>query len=85
MAAISTSLTIDGLDPQTFEQLNAEAKRRGMSLTDLAGMLLKQSVDDSSKIYHDLDFLAGTWSEEDANAFDAASAETRKIDPELWK
>jgi hypothetical protein len=36
--------------------------------------------------YHDdLDHLAGTWSDEEAAEFDAALAEQRKIEPELWK
>lgn len=35
--------------------------------------------------HHDLDHLAGTWSEEAAAEFDAALAEQRKIDPELWE
>ena len=33
---------------------------------------------------HDLDHLAGTWSQEEADEFDAALAEQRRIDPELW-
>ena len=36
-------------------------------------------------LHHDLDHLAGTWSEEEAQAFDAALAEQRPIDPELWE
>ncbi len=35
--------------------------------------------------YHDLDHLAGTWTKEEAAAFDKLIAEQRTIDPELWK
>jgi hypothetical protein len=35
--------------------------------------------------YHDLDHLAGTWSKEEAEAFEKLIAEQRTIDPELWK
>lgn len=35
-------------------------------------------------LHHDLDHLAGTWSEEEAAAFEAALAEQRRVDPELW-
>ncbi len=35
--------------------------------------------------YHDLDHLAGTWTKEEAAAFDKLIAEQRMIDPELWK
>jgi hypothetical protein len=40
---------------------------------------------DSPIIHHDLDALAGTWTAEDASAFDAATAKSRKIDAELWQ
>lgn len=36
-----------------------------------------------TQLHHDLDHLAGTWSDEEAAEFDAALAEQRKIDPEL--
>jgi hypothetical protein len=35
--------------------------------------------------FHDLDFLAGTWSEADAAEFDKATASLRKVDEELWR
>lgn len=37
------------------------------------------------ELHYDLDHLAGTWSEEEAAAFDTALAEQRRIDPELWE
>jgi hypothetical protein len=37
------------------------------------------------KLHHDLDHLAGTWSDEEAAAFDAALLEQRRVDPELWR
>ena len=36
-------------------------------------------------IYHDLDSLAGTWSEEDATEFDKATESFRQVDLELWQ
>lgn len=35
-------------------------------------------------VHRDLDHLAGTWSKEEADEFDEALAEQRRIDPELW-
>lgn len=37
------------------------------------------------KQYHDLDYLAGTWSEDDVNVFNEATEHFRGIDEELWK
>jgi len=34
--------------------------------------------------HHELDALAGTWSEEEAAAFTAAIEDTERIDPEMW-
>jgi len=36
------------------------------------------------ELHHDLDHLAGTWTDEEAASFDAALAEQRRVDPELW-
>jgi hypothetical protein len=35
--------------------------------------------------FHDLDKLAGTWSEKDAEEFSLASAPFETIDEDLWK
>jgi hypothetical protein len=36
-------------------------------------------------LHHDLDALAGTWTEEEASVFETALREQRKIDAEPWK
>ncbi|HKH44211.1 MAG TPA: hypothetical protein VKM72_06065 [Thermoanaerobaculia bacterium] len=38
----------------------------------------------SRELHDDLDHLSGTWSNEEAEAFEAALVEQRKIEPELW-
>ncbi|HSU83907.1 MAG TPA: hypothetical protein VLR69_15920 [Thermoanaerobaculia bacterium] len=45
----------------------------------------EQRTSTSRELHYDLDHLAGTWSEEEAAAFDTALAEQRRIDPELWE
>ena len=52
--------------------------------------LLEESAGSKAKkkapvLYHDLDHLAGTWTKEEAAAFDKLIVEQRTIDPELWK
>jgi hypothetical protein len=83
MPAIPTTLTIEGLDADTFQRLESEAHRRGVAVSVLARTLLQQSVE--ATVHHDLDALAGTWSKEEAAAFDKATAETRRIDTEAWR
>ncbi|GEM_PF-1542847 len=36
-------------------------------------------------IYHDLDYLAGTWTEDDDREFLKATQDFNKVDEELWK
>jgi hypothetical protein len=36
-------------------------------------------------LYHDLDFLCGTWTKNEADEFDASLAHQRMIDPELGR
>jgi len=36
-------------------------------------------------LHHDLDSLAGSWTREQAAAFEKTLREQRKIDPQLWK
>lgn len=57
----------------------------GLSLDGTApGMLEETEQRDRRELHHDLDHLAGTWSDEEVEFFDAALAEQRHIDPELW-
>jgi len=35
--------------------------------------------------YHDLDSLAGTWSEEDAAEFASATSDFEQVDQQLWR
>lgn len=89
---MGTTITITDLDAVTLQRLESEARRRGIDLGTLARDVLRQAVPpsvpqpaSSSPEYHDLDALAGTWSESDARAFDEAVEAFEQIDPELWK
>jgi hypothetical protein len=70
------------LTKEVNEKLIAEAKRRGMSPEALAEALIQQSL--SGQKFHDLDYLAGTWSEEDARNFQNNTATFETIDETLW-
>jgi len=85
MGPTQNTLTIEGLDAETLTRLELQASRSGVALSDLARILLQQSVGTSPSINHDLDSLAGTWSDEEAAAFDAATGAMRGIDAELWR
>lgn len=83
---MGTILIIDGLDAATLDLLEAESRRRGVNVAIVARDVLRQALHTEGVVeYHDLDALAGTWSDADATAFSAATADFSRIDPELWK
>ena len=82
---MNRTLIIDGVDPATFSQLEAAARERGIDPAELARDLLQQSVRSIPAASHELDALAGTWSEEEAKAFDNATAGMRSVDRESWE
>ena len=83
------TLTLRGVDPLLADALRECAKNKGQSINQTALKLLKDALGLSStptfKEYHDLDHLAGSWTEDDEKEFLDATAEFRKIDTELWQ
>jgi len=70
-----------------LESLQAEAARRGVDVNALVKELLREGLRPAVRAggtppYHDLDALAGTWSEEEANAFLSATEYLQQVDEE---
>jgi hypothetical protein len=91
---MSTSLTISNLDDETFRRLQAEANRTGSDPESVAKSVLAKNLPAApagsngfpeGPPYHDLDFMFGTWTEEEYQQFMNVLAEQRRIDPELWQ
>ena len=62
---------------------------RGVSIEMVAGLLLQRGLEWERRraalpTYHDLDALAGTWSEDEAAALLQAVADFEQVDPSLW-
>lgn len=84
------SITIEDVDDATASWLAAEAKRRGVSVESVAGQLLQRGLAWERRraalpTYHELDTLAGTWSEDEGAAFLQAVASFEHVDPALWQ
>ena len=84
------SITISDIDDATATWLTEEAGRRGVSVERVAGLLLLRGVEWERRraelpTYHDLDALAGTWSEDEAAAFLQAVSDFEQVDPSLWQ
>jgi hypothetical protein len=60
------------------------ARRLAGPIRPCAGALSRAASEPAGR-WTDLDHLAGTWSVEEADAFDRQRGTTRAIDAELWR
>lgn len=83
------AITLRNIPPPVARMIERKAKDDKSSLNKAVVSLLEQRAPreprQRGKKYRDLDFLFGMWTKEEADAFDAALADQRQIDPELWK
>lgn len=82
------ALTLRHLRPELARAIERKAHEARTSLSGAVIALLEEATGLSKKrkaIHHDLDHLIGSWSAEEARAFDKNLAQQRKIDPEIWK
>ncbi len=85
------AITLRNIPLELQETIRQRASEEGLSLNKTILRMLEESLGLRQRggrrrsIHHDLDHLAGTWTEEEADAFDAALADQRQVDPELWQ
>ena len=83
-------VTLRNLPPELVRIIRRKADEQRTSINKAVISLLEESVGIRGKkkgrpLYHDLDALAGSWTKEEAAAFEKALARQRMIDPDLWK
>lgn len=80
-------LTIRQVPPEISDALESEKRRRGTSLNRTVLDLLAQAlgVGRPGRRTNGLGALAGTWTEEEFQAFEKAIEFTEQIDEELWR
>lgn len=84
------AITLRNLPPELEKLIEEEAAESGLSLNRTVIRLLEKGAGQPTgkprrRVYHDLDHLAGSWSDEQKAEFDRALAEQRRVDPELWE
>ncbi|MFZ4537483.1 FitA-like ribbon-helix-helix domain-containing protein [Propionivibrio sp.] len=83
------SMSIRGLDDQALIRLKMQAAQEGNSLNSLVLHLLEGTgaviQPGGLQKFDDLDALAGTWSDEEAQAFERSTAAFAEVDAALWK
>jgi hypothetical protein len=85
-----TSVTIQDIDNETANWINEQARQRGISIESLIIELIHKGITAeresvSPQAYHDLDSLAGTWSDEQAAEFSDSIADFEHVDEMLWQ
>lgn len=84
-----TTMTIRGIDDTIAGALKEKARREGTSVNAVLLKTLKESLGLEKRkriaVYDDLDYLAGTWSAEDAAEFNRATEVFEKVDEDIWK
>ena len=85
-----SNLSVRGLEPETLAALKALASQEGASVNALVLRMIERGLgrnpDKPPRRRHDdLDALAGSWTAEDAAAFEASTRDFEAIDAELWK
>ena len=83
------AVTVRNLPPGVAKAVKEKARKEKLSLNKAIVRLLEEAtgVEKGKKkvVHHDLDRFFGTWTKEEADAFDEAMREHRQIDPEMWK
>ncbi len=82
------TMSIRGLDDQVLARLKSQAEQEGGSLNSLVLRLLQGTGTSvqlgALKKFDDLDALAGTWSDAEAQAFERNTAAFADVDTALW-
>jgi len=82
------AITLRNIPPEVQRAIRAKAKELGISMNRAVLELLQERIGKSRKRgtkYTDLDHLFGAWSQAEADEFDQALAEQRRIYPEDWR
>ena len=83
------AITLRNLPSDLDKAIRKRARSKRMSVNKaVIGLLEEHLTQDKMKraeLYHDLDNLCGSWTEDAAAAFDRALAKQRAIDPDVWK
>jgi phosphopantetheinyl transferase (holo-ACP synthase) len=83
------TMSIRGLDDQSLARLKSLAEQEGSSLNSFVLRLLQNTGTpvqlNTLKKFDDLNALAGTWSAQEAQAFERNTAAFAEVDAALWK
>jgi hypothetical protein len=84
-----SAITLRNLPPKVAKAIREKARKERLSMNKTVIKLLEEATGAAPEakrvVHHDLDRFFGTWTKEEADAFDEALREQRQIEPEMWK
>lgn len=85
----SSNFNLRGISTEVMSLLKQEAKQHHISVNLLIIRIIEQGIGFSRPVkrtrFHDLDSLAGTWTEKEGKAFEENTKFFEKIDSEIWE
>jgi plasmid stability protein len=82
------TMTLRGIDERIAGALKERAKKEDTSVNTVMLRILKESLGLEKKkrsvLYDDLDYLAGTWGDQDVAEFERATAVFEAVDKDMW-
>lgn len=82
------AITLRNLPPEVARRLARKAEEEGISLNRAVIASLEEAFGvarrKKGQVYHDLDFMVGALSKQEADELDRAVKKQRRIDPEVW-
>jgi hypothetical protein len=83
------NFNLRGISSEVMTTLKKEAEKQDTSVNFLIIKLIENGIGYSRTVkrplHHDLDKLAGTWSEKDFKEFEKNTKVFERIDEDLWK
>jgi len=83
-----SAITVRNLPPKVAKAIREKARKERLSINKAVIKLLEEATgrqEGKKVVHHDLDRFFGTWSKEEADAFDEALRQQRQVEPEMWK
>lgn len=84
----TSNFNLRNITPDVMSLLKKEASRKKVSVNSLILHVIEKGLGIAhpvkKAVFHDLDHLAGTWSNKDKKAFDDNIKSFEQIDKELW-
>ena len=84
----TSNFNLRNIAPNVMSSLKKEAIKQNLSVNSLILHIIEESIGITHKakktIFHDLDYLAGTWNKKDKEEFEKNIKHFESIDKELW-